>query len=368
MIFLVYPECTLSILQYTEDYMKLRSARGNSTQKAGDEPITSSMVNPVLVTLLQKSGMDLTEICDAVGLQNFSTKDPDMRITLRQCLDLWQLAVDRTNNPSLGLDLFSHYADSQMHFVTHIVMLCSNLRAALRHWARFARLVCETDRFEFREGKKSGGIHYINTSVAHQNRWMSEHYTVQCYHYIKKFTGKRIKLQEVRYAHADPGYKKKYEDIFQAEVKFKQPDTGLVMDRQYLECELHTANSYIQKYIQERAEQLLEQLEVRSGTAHQVQELLLRLLPEGKTGIDDVADQLFLDRRALQRKLKAEDTSFRDILEETRKTLALHYIKEETRMVEIAHLLGFADASSFQHAFQGWFGSSPGSYRSKIPQ
>jgi len=330
------------------------------------EPITSSMVNPVLISLLQKKGMELDEICQSIGLQNFNLQDPDMRITLRQCLMLWQLAVDRTENPSLGLDLFSHYGDSQMHFVTHIVMLCNNLRAALRHWARFARLVCETDRFEFREGKDYGGIHYINTSVAHQNRWMSEHYTVQCYHYIKKFTGKRIKLQEVRYAHADPGYRKKYEEIFQAEVKFKQPDTGLVMDRKYLESELHTANSYIQKYIQERAEQLLEQLEVRSGTAHQVQELLLRLLPEGRTGIDDVADQLFLDRRALQRKLKAEDTSFRDILEETRKTLAVHYIKEETRMVEIAHLLGFSDASGFQHAFQGWYGCSPGAYRQKI--
>lgn len=332
------------------------------------QPTTSSMVNPVLIALLQKSGMELQEICQNIGLQDFSFDDPDMRIGLRQCLDLWQLAVERTDNPSLGLDLFSHYGDSQMHFVTHIVMLCSNLRAALRHWARFARLVCETDRFEFREGQKTAGIYYINTSVAHQNRWMSEHYTVQCYHYIKKFTGKRIELNEVRYAHADPGYKKKYEEIFQTEIKFKQPDTGLVLDRKYLSCELNTANSYIQRYMEGRAEQLLQQLEVRTGLGHQVQELLLRLLPEGKTGIDDVADQLFMDRRTLQRKLKAEGTSFRDLLEETRKTLVQHYIKEDIRMIEIAHLLGFSDASSFQHAFQGWFGSTPGSYRKTLKE
>lgn len=353
----------LSRLEHSVKVMKFRSTKA---QPSLDEPTTSSMVNPVLVSLLQKQGMELPEICARVGLQDFAFDDPDMRITLRQCLRLWQLAVDRTGNPALGLDLFSHYGESQMHFVTHIVMLCTHLRAALRHWARFGQLVCETDRFEFREGDRTAGIHYVNTSVTHQNRWMAEHYTVQCYHYIKKFTGKNIPLEEVRYAHADPGYKKKYEEIFQAEVKFRQPDSGLIMDRKYLSCELQTANSYIQKYMGSRAEDLLEQLEMRTGIGHKVQELLLRLLPEGKTGVDDVAAKLFLDRRALQRKLKSEGTSFREILEDTRRTLALHYIKEEIRMIEIAHLLGFSDASAFQHAFHGWFGESPGSYRRKI--
>jgi AraC-like DNA-binding protein len=71
--------------------------------------------------------------------------------------------------------------------------------------------------------------------------------------------------------------------------------------------------------------------------------------------------------RNLQLKLKEEGTSFRILLDEVRKQIAIGYLKDGSESIcEIALLLGFADQSAFHHAFKRWTGKTPGEYRSRL--
>ena len=64
--------------------------------------------------------------------------------------------------------------------------------------------------------------------------------------------------------------------------------------------------------------------------------------------------------RTIQRKLAQEGTSFKDLVEDVRKNLALEYLRSTVLSVEeIALRLGYSDAPSFSHAFKRWTGSSP---------
>jgi AraC-like DNA-binding protein len=66
----------------------------------------------------------------------------------------------------------------------------------------------------------------------------------------------------------------------------------------------------------------------------------------------------------LQRQLNAEGTSYRDILETTRRDLAEKYLREgDYKQAEIAYMVGFSDQSNFARAFKRWTGVSPGQYR-----
>jgi AraC-like DNA-binding protein len=66
----------------------------------------------------------------------------------------------------------------------------------------------------------------------------------------------------------------------------------------------------------------------------------------------------------LRRKLADEGTQFRSILNETRRDLAITYIRDtELSFGEIAYLLGFASAEAFQRAFKRWCASTPGEFR-----
>jgi AraC-like DNA-binding protein len=91
---------------------------------------------------------------------------------------------------------------------------------------------------------------------------------------------------------------------------------------------------------------------------------VLEQLPRGGASGSTVAKTLDMSLRSLQRKLSAEGTSFKEILDETRHELAARYIEEsDLPMREITSLLGFADPSNFTRAFRRWEGMPPDRYR-----
>ncbi|MGB5621878.1 MAG: helix-turn-helix transcriptional regulator, partial [Gammaproteobacteria bacterium] len=79
----------------------------------------------------------------------------------------------------------------------------------------------------------------------------------------------------------------------------------------------------------------------------------------------EVADRLHLSERSLRRRLAAESTSYRKLLNQVRETLARAYLLDTgLRVEEIAERLGYSDAANFSHAFRRWTGTSPGRFRS----
>jgi len=86
---------------------------------------------------------------------------------------------------------------------------------------------------------------------------------------------------------------------------------------------------------------------------------LLTLLEEGKLGPEPLARALFVSERTLRRKLAAHGTSYQDLLDEVRRSLALGRVAhEETGFEQLAAALGFADTSS-SIAFKRWTGTTP---------
>ena len=100
------------------------------------------------------------------------------------------------------------------------------------------------------------------------------------------------------------------------------------------------------------------------SSAARVRQALVEGLPGGQVTADQIARSLAMSKRSLQRRLEQEGLSFKEILEDTRRALALSYLQNsEMSMQEIALLLGFRDPSSFFRAFRTWTGRTPHSVR-----
>lgn len=94
-----------------------------------------------------------------------------------------------------------------------------------------------------------------------------------------------------------------------------------------------------------------------------VQLQILRQLPQ-QPSLAQVAAELHLSNRTLQRLLQQQHTRFRQLLANCRHQAALHYLAQtELSLQQIASKLGFAEQSSFQKAFKSWQGCAPGSFR-----
>src|SRR3712207_2118189 len=78
----------------------------------------------------------------------------------------------------------------------------------------------------------------------------------------------------------------------------------------------------------------------------------------------DVARELNMSTRTLQRRLADEGVQFQQLLEAVRHEMAKEYLRASSLPLnEIAFLLGYKEASSFHRAFHHWEGLSPGQWR-----
>jgi AraC-like DNA-binding protein len=103
------------------------------------------------------------------------------------------------------------------------------------------------------------------------------------------------------------------------------------------------------------------------STSDIVEASLFELLPSGRTQMRDVAKDLGIGARTLQRRLASENTTWLEVLNRTRERLARHYLRS-TKMspAEVSFLLGFEDPNSLFRAFNRWTGTTPESWRAQM--
>jgi AraC-like DNA-binding protein len=113
-----------------------------------------------------------------------------------------------------------------------------------------------------------------------------------------------------------------------------------------------------------------KELEARAQTAGvelpiQLRRTLRTLLLAGRSSGDEVAGILSMHRRTLNRRLKAQGTTFQEILDEVRFETACQLLDTTAiSLTDIAGSLGYAESSAFSRAFQRWSGAPPSARRS----
>jgi AraC-like DNA-binding protein len=121
------------------------------------------------------------------------------------------------------------------------------------------------------------------------------------------------------------------------------------------------------RQLTEQAEKYLRALYQQDDIAGQLKRRLADLMARGEANADAACRALKLSRRTLQRRLKAEKTSFQKILTEVRAELAINYLRDaRLKSLEIAMLLGYSNISSFTTAFKSWYDMPPAEYRQKF--
>ena len=116
----------------------------------------------------------------------------------------------------------------------------------------------------------------------------------------------------------------------------------------------------------EQAESYLRSLYEQDNIAEQLMRKLTELMAAGEANADAACRALQLSRRTLQRRLRAEKTSFQKVLKEVRAVLAVKYLSDmRLKALEVAMLLGYSSISSFTTAFKSWYDMPPAAYREK---
>ncbi len=121
------------------------------------------------------------------------------------------------------------------------------------------------------------------------------------------------------------------------------------------------------RQLTDQAERYLRSLYNQDDIAGELKRKLADLMARGEANADAACRALKLSRRTLQRRLKAEKTSFQKVLQEVRAVLAVNYLSDaRLKSIEIAMLLGYSNISTFTTAFKSWYNMPPAEYRQKF--
>src|SRR5258708_2547222 len=138
-----------------------------------------------------------------------------------------------------------------------------------------------------------------------------------------------------------------YEAHFHCPVAFNARANVMFYSYQAMEQPFLTANPDLLALLVPQLEVALHEDVPQQKFTDQVKVLLRTRLPSKQPNIQDIARELNISPRTLQRQLADNGTGFQQILEAVRREMAQHYLTASSLdLNEIAYLLGYEEASS----------------------
>ncbi|MDM0085741.1 AraC family transcriptional regulator [Variovorax sp. J31P179] len=305
-------------------------------------------------------GLDPLAQLAAAGLSPACLHDPDMRIPSHAVRDVLEASASASGVDNFGLRMAETRQLSNLGAVALVAREEPTVRRVVRAMMRYSHVLNES---LFVELEEANGIAVMREEFlvgqGGSSRQATELLVGVMFRNLKFFLGPAWNPLQVCFSHSPPRDPGLHFQLFGYGVYFGQDFNGIVCTTSDLDAPNPMADPVMARY----ARQVLEAsaASARMSAADSVRNILLVLLPSGQCSIEQVAQQLGVDRQTVHRRLVREGTAFREVVNTIRRELAAHYIDDGTRpLSQIAELLGFSAPSAFSRWYKQQFGEVAG--------
>ncbi|WP_135441301.1 AraC family transcriptional regulator [Mangrovimicrobium sediminis] len=325
--------------------------------------ILGTFVLPV-AQALRRFGIDPLELMAEVGIDGAKLANPDWRIPNDRFGALMARSVEASEDEAFGLLAAQQIQPAVLHGLGLAWLASDTVYDGLRRLVRFGKLVSTSTRMRMWEEGEFVVIDLGDTPLADQGYHALRDYAAGSVARMCTLAlGEYLAPVLVSLDRPPPTAPDRWAALLCSQVAFDAPTCTLQWYRSDILEPLVTGDPALARANDEATQSHLDSF-LNQSTARQVVDKILEMLPDGPPAQHDVAAALHLSNRTLQRKLRDEDTSFSDLLQDTRLQLARKYLRQHSRsVVETAYLLGFSEPSTFSRAFKRWTGVAPADFR-----
>lgn len=312
---------------------------------------------------LQDLGIAPEAVVREAGLPPAWLREERLLLDTEQLFAFWRAVGRVGGDPLLGLRLGGEDAVERYDPVGIAVLASSSFRDAIERAGRYKQLMCPEEIRLFGRG----GEYRLQFRFPLKRELVPAVLQDLCFAWIvamgRRGTGHPLAPRRVELSRSSVD-RPAYEAYFGCRVEVAAPADSLVFAAADLDRPFQTHNAELLAMI---APQLDAELAHRRGdtsAADRAKVTVKRLLAGRRPDLRDVARELGVSTRTLQRRLADAGLTFQQILEGARRELAHHYLLHSALdLTETAYVLGYEDASSFFRAFHQWEGDSPGRWR-----
>ena len=354
--------------------------RGGLVKNRGDmarSPVVAAATVSVqgvwlLAAGAQARGLDVPALLATHGLTEALTADVDARVPASAVLDLWAELPERSGLPHFGIWLAElACAAPATSLGAHLVQSAPTLGAGLSRLIGFERVFHGVQATSLAVSESVARVtHRPPVGIGPGARPAIEFAFAWMLGTARLTTGVALAARAVSFSHPEPAELGEYARVFGVVPRFSAADDALELDSSALLLPQRTADALLARLVDRHARTLARELPTGAGPAARVRSLIARNLSRGDpdaANLSEIAQELGVPQRTLQRRLQAEGTSFASLLDELRRELALTHLADPgTSVAEVAFALGFGDQTAFHRAFVRWTGKTPGEHRRRL--
>jgi AraC-like DNA-binding protein len=333
-----------------------------ASNQDGQHTILASWVG-ALATAVQREGHNWDELCRIEKVIDPRLSASGARLQHDIMRDIWTRASTLTNDPAISLRAAKCLKPHALHSLGYGMMAASSLDEVCRLVQRHFHVISTAAALDIEVGSK----YYTLTSVCEpavndEGFEMFMAFIAGVFDLISNDEIKPVKVS-LRRSVTSKAARDRYSYCFQADTEFEAPQNMIVFEKAQLMQPLPTANPEIRLISERMIAQYLE--DFGSGEFRTiVRSRILSLLRNGRASEEAVAKGLNMSCSSLSRRLRLEGVTYRHMLNETQKSLALQHLQDVALPIsEIGFRLGFEDLSSFSRSFRRWTGVSPREWR-----
>jgi AraC-like DNA-binding protein len=335
----------------------------------GTAPIVLASAATGIVDFIEGLQGDVDRIFGHAGIAPSMAGSPTLKLRLSAFCNLFEEAARLTGNDNFGLWFGNQFQPRDLGLWGYAAVSSPTLGSALENMvglfafhqaSSMLRLAWDEDglmRLEYQ----------IQAPDILERRQDAELSLGMFLNVFRECCGPNWAPEEVHFEHPVPTELREHESAFGAPVYFSQPANALLFRPEVMDRPMPGRDLNLMAMMQTCLQQLSVLPADQASLIGHIRNIIRTKLPNGYPSLEMVAQELRLTPAAVKRELGLEGVVYKDLVEMTRRDLAMMYLKQrQLPFSEIAFLLGYSELSAFSRAVRRWTGESPRTVRTRL--
>ncbi len=326
--------------------------------------ITSLYVHKVLGHV--SAGVETADLLEGLGLVPGGPVDPKQMVASDQFYDFFAaLGARDPDGLTLPLRIGASMRSDDYGAFGLAWKSAPSLRGSFLRAERYGQVLGSAETYTLEQSEEGWLIKLDKAGDGRLGMVLSNEASMAAVNVIaKEVTTARFVPLGVYFKHAPRGEAAVFERHFGCPVQFEAGRDGLLIRAADLDAPNKLGDETIARFFDQHLEEELAALSGDEGLEQTVRREVANVLSDGVPTLTQIATELGIGARTLQRRLSEGGHSFQGVVDMARKDLAQNLLREtDYSLAEIAFLTGFSEQSGFTRAFKRWAGQTPRSYR-----
>jgi AraC-like DNA-binding protein len=331
-------------------------------------PTVTGFAVKCAIAALRRGNIAAGPLLNRAGLSERDFDNPQRRVSAAAQGEFLENAAEALSDSAFGLHLAERANPREAGLLFYVASAAENLGEALTLFVRYFRIVNESVHLNLRR-RPDGMIVEANYFGIgrHLVRQNTEFLFAVVVKAIREGTGRDVCPTRVACAHKRTSDLREFERFYRCAVEFGMPLDQLAFSNETLALPLLTQDPHLLETLRPFCDAAARARNTATGSIRaSVENEVQRLLPHGRAQAETIAKALAVSPRTLSRRLVEEGTTYAEVIDQLRRSLATQYLREPGfTLAQIGWLLGYEGPTSFNHAFKRWTGRSPSTARNQ---